>query len=373
MSRSDDDRRHRPLGLDRRRALVTALPALGLVAGATALIGQVAHYGELTRAARSGDRRWLPVCLAGEVLAYAGYILAYRDVARAGGGPRLPYRRVTRVVAVGFGAYVVGSAAGGLAVDFWALRRAGAGPHESARRVLALNTLQWLVLALAAAGSAAAVLLGRGQGAPAGMTIGWLVAVPACVAAAAWVSSPRRARLLARRPARSPSLGRRPPTWLPWAAARARTALADAVGGVVLVRHVVSHPRRFPAGLAGYPIYWTGDILSVYAALRAFGVEIEPAPLVLAYTTAYVATALPLPAGGAGGLEAALAGCLHAVGAPLAPALLAALLYRVFTFWLPIIPALLFVTRLGTLDEKLPQTPRDRPAGERMPALELGD
>jgi len=36
--------------------------------------------------------------------------------------------------------------------------------------------------------------------------------------------------------------------------------------------------------------------------------------LVLAYTTAYVVTALPLPAGGAGGIEAGVAFSLNAVG-----------------------------------------------------------
>jgi hypothetical protein len=49
----------------------------------------------------------------------------------------------------------------------------------------------------------------------------------------------------------------------------------------------------------------------------------------------YVATALPLPGGGSGGIEAALAFSLHAVGVPLAPALLGVLVYRFFHLLAP--------------------------------------
>ena len=97
-----------------------------------------------------------------------------------------------------------------------------------------------------------------------------------------------------------------------------------------------------------------GDLLTLYAALRAFGVDdVHLAALVLAFATGYVATALPLPGGGSGGIEAALAFSLHAVGVPLAPALLAALVYRFFTFWLPILPALVLFPSIGGLDAEL--------------------
>jgi uncharacterized membrane protein YbhN (UPF0104 family) len=354
--------------------VLTALAAAALAAGAVALVGELASFHQLARAARRADKAWLPLCLVGELLAYAGYILAYRDLARVDGGPAFDLWTATRIVVLGFGAFVLGSSAGGLAVDYWALHRAGAGPHEAARRVLALNTLQWLVLGVFAALSSVAVLLGAGSGAPLAMTLAWLVVVPACVAAALWVSAPQRAqRLACLDPGEQPRLERRPSSWLPWLGVRLRRAFADAVGGVVLVRYVLSHPLRFRAGVVGYPIYWAGDILCVWAALHAFGAGLPVAPLVLGYTTAYVISALPLPAGGAGGIEAALATCLHLAGAPLAPALLAAVLYRIFTFWLPIVPALLFLARLGGLADRLRDTPRQQPVGDGQPALYFRD
>ncbi|MGZ4388038.1 MAG: lysylphosphatidylglycerol synthase transmembrane domain-containing protein [Gaiellaceae bacterium] len=351
---ADDD--DRILGLDRRKALVAVGLAVLLAVAAFALLGKVADYGNLKHAVERADKVWFPLALAGEVLAYVGYILAYRDVARADGGPRLSLWTVTRVVGLGFGAFVVGSSAGGLAVDFWALRRTGLRAHDAARRVLALNTFEWGVLAWFAAGAAVAVLAGRGKGAPLPMTLGWIVVVPLCTLAAAWVSRPGRIERLEelggerRRPRRVAVAA-----WARWLWDKAKTGLADAVGGVGVVRHMLARPGRHLAGLLGFPLHWAGDLVTVYAGLRAFGAHISPAPLILAYATAYILTALPLPAGGAGSMEAVVALTLHAVGVPLAPALLAAFLYRVFAFWLPILPALAVLPSVAGLNADLPK------------------
>jgi uncharacterized protein (TIRG00374 family) len=136
-------------------------------------------------------------------------------------------------------------------------------------------------------------------------------------------------------------------------------ALADAIGGVVLVRHLIVHAGRYPLALLGFPVFWAGDVLTLYAGLRAFGVHVGLAALVLAYTTAYVVTSLPLPAGGAGGVEAGLAFSLNAVGVPLAPALLATLVYRFFTLWLPIAIAALALTQVEKLAAELPHVQRE--------------
>jgi uncharacterized membrane protein YbhN (UPF0104 family) len=343
-------------GLDRRKAIVTGLAAIVLVVGLVAIVGQVTSFHDMLRALRRGDESWFPVCLAGELLAYAGYIVAYRDAARVDGGPCFTLWTSTRIVAIGFGAFVAGSSAGTLGLDYWALHRAGEKPHRAARRVLALNTIEWAVLATLACVSAVVCLAGRGA-APLPMELVWLAIVPACVGAALWVSSPARAGRLSELPHEDVDLARDPRTWLRWLWHAGRAGFADAVGGVVIVRHLLARPRRHLGAVLGFPLYWAGDILTLYAALRAFGEHTAAAPLVLAYTTAYVVTALPLPAGGAGGIEAGVAFSLNAVGIALAPALLATLVYRVFTLWLPIGPALVAVSRVKALDEELPDVP----------------
>jgi uncharacterized membrane protein YbhN (UPF0104 family) len=353
------------LGLEKRKALLTLGAALLLAAGAVALIGHIAEFDELLAALRKADKRWFAVCVAGLACAYAGYVLGYREVARMHGGPRLSVRAVAGVVGIGFGANVLGSAAGGLAVDFWALQRAGLSVHEAARRVLGFNTLEWALLGTFAAVAATVVLAGRGEGAPLAMTLAWLVLVPLCVAGAGWVSSRARVRRFTDVDGTDPRPSARDVrASLRWLRAKAPKVLADAVGGVVVARHLVSHPRRHPAGVFGFAVYWFGHLLTLWAALRAFtgNTHLVLAALVLAFASGYAATALPLPGGGSGGIEAALAFSLHAVGVPLAPALLGVLVYRFFTFWLPLVPALALLPAIGWLNRELPRSRRARRA-----------
>ena len=341
------------LGIDSRKALLTILVAVVLAVGTVSLIGKLASFDDIVTALEKADRAWFPLCLAGLVCAYAGYILGYREVARMHSGPRLPLWTVARIVGIGFGANVLGSAAGGLAVDFWALRRAGASTHESARRVLGFNTLEWALLGAFAAVAAMLVLAGRGSGAPLAMTLSWLIIVPVCFVLAAWVSSPKRAKRLSEAEVEEGD-GMMSTTWT-----KLRKGLADAIGGVVVVRHLVLNPRKHPSAVFGFAVYWFGHLLTLYAALRAFTQStVVLAALVLAFATGYVATALPLPGGGSGGIEAALAFSLHAVGVPLAPALLSALVYRFFTFWLPLLPALALLPSVKRLNNELPRFAR---------------
>jgi uncharacterized membrane protein YbhN (UPF0104 family) len=312
--------------------------ALLLGGGTVALIGKVAHYDKLLEALREADKTWLLLCLAGELLAYAGYILAYRDCARVDGGPALDYWLATRVVVAGFGAFIVATSAGGLAVDYWALRTAGMSRHEAISRVLGLNTLEWLVLGAAAWIASLVLLLGLGPDTPPGLTLTWLVAVPVCIVGGRLVSAPGRRERLTQAGA---------------AARRIRRAFADAVGGVVLVRRIVGQPARYPAGVLGFPCYWAGHMLCLYGGLRAFDVRVGLPALIVGFATGYAASALPLPAGGSGGIESGMTFALTAVGVPLAPALLGVVAYRIFTFWLPMLPALAVLPTLRHLRDEL--------------------
>lgn len=354
MSGEDDG----GLRIGRRRAVIGIVVAAALAGGALALIGGIADYHRMVDAVRSADARWLPVCVGGLMVAYVGYILAYRDIARVDGGPELPYRQVTQVVVVGLGATAVGASAGGLAVDFWALHRAGLDLHDSARRVLALNTLEWAALGGGATLAAIAVLAAPGEHAPPWMTVSWIVAVPACVAIGWWVSRGRRGERLSVVPEEDRDLTRSPRTWAPWAWLQVRRGFADAIGGLKVMGRLVAHPLRHAAGLVGFPVYWGGQLIVLAAALRAFGATLALSALVLAFATAYVASALPLPAGGAGGIEAAMTLTLHQVGIDLATAVVAVLVYRLVTFWAPIGPALLTVPRARRLSDELPEAAR---------------
>ena len=355
---AENEQRQEIFGIDRKKALLSVVLGLVLVVAAVAGIGQITSFHKMVEALRNADNAWFPVCLAGELLAYAGFIAAYRDIARVDGGPVFPLWTATRVVAIGFGAYALGTSAGSLGLDYWALSRAGERPHRAFRRVLALNSVEWMILGIYACLSAAIVAAGGASSAPLPMVVAWLSLVPACIVAAAWVSSPRRSDRFTSRAREQVQVTRDPRSWPRWLWNGGRSVVSDAIGGVVIVRHMLARTRTHLGGVFGFAVFWAGDILTLYAALRAFDVHPPVPALVVAYSTAYVVTMLPLPAGGSGGIEAGLAFSLHAIGIPLAQALVATLVYRFFTLWLPILPAALAATQLRALDQELPRLSR---------------
>jgi uncharacterized membrane protein YbhN (UPF0104 family) len=342
---------------NKRRALLVLCAALLVLVGVALLVGKLAGYHRIINAVEEADWRWLPLCLAGEVAAYVGYVLAFRDSTLADGGPILRRVLLLRVVFASIGATRLAAAggAGGLAVDYWALRRARVPRHDAIRRVLAFNTLLYLFFGTLAWCAALLLLLHAWGTAPLGMTLPWLAVIPTCVLAAAWVSRPQRAARLTKLTGR----------WF-------RKAFADAVAGVVLVRHIVTRPHTYREGLIGAPLYWVGDMICLAAALRAFGVKVSLAGVVLAYCTGYLAVLLPLPTGAEGGFEASLTFTLHALGAPLAPALLAVLTYRFFSFWLPTLPAIAILPTLPhiarDLEAESPLPPETAPGAASEPA-----
>jgi hypothetical protein len=97
-------------------------------------------------------------------------------------------------------------------------------------------------------------------------------------------------------------------------------------------------------------LYWAGDIACLWAALQLVGgKQITISALILAYSGGYVLSRRSLPAGGAGVVEIALTLALVGMGVRFAPALVAVLIYRLFNFWLPIVPALTLIPTIREL------------------------
>jgi uncharacterized membrane protein YbhN (UPF0104 family) len=324
-----------------RRPLLIGLAGAVLAVGTAALIGKAAGYARLLDSLESANLHWFPVMLGGQVLAYLGYILAYRATARVNGGPRLPFGLTTWIVGASFGAYAVANAIGALGVDYWALRRTGAGHHAAFTRIIAFKTLEWAVLSSVVCVLAALVLGGIGADVKTEAALGWVIVVPVCFVAGRWVTSPRRVE----RFTKSSGVG------------RARRLVSDTIGAVVIVRQILGAPRANLEAIGGAVLYWSGDIVTLWAGLRAFDVQLEPIALVVGYATGYAVTMLPLPAGGVGGVDAAMTYALTLVGVPLGQALLAVFAYRFFTFWLPFLPGLVAGATLPAAYVRLPEVP----------------
>ena len=104
--------------------------------------------------------------------------------------------------------------------------------------------------------------------------------------------------------------------------------------------------------------YWAFDIFSFYAAARMFGIRLDFGVTVIAYATGYAVTRRSLPLGGAGLTELLMTYSLYWVGASLAPALAAVLVYRLFNFVLVGVPAVIAQRQLERMfDAKLNPPP----------------
>jgi uncharacterized membrane protein YbhN (UPF0104 family) len=311
---------------------------------AAALVADAAGLDQVERVTSRLDAPWLLICLGAELIGYIGYVLALRNIARVDGGPRLSFALTARTVVSGFGVYTAAHAAGGFAVDYWALRRAGLRREQAIARVAGLGVLEYAVLAPAALVCALVLLAGSGDHVEMSMTLPWLAVIPG-FGLALWASSPKRCSWLA-----DPTRG-----------GRIRGGVAHAVAGLVTLRALCRRPIQHLPGLLGVAFYWFGDIACLWAALRTFSVHVSMPALVVAYATGYVASRRSLPAGGAGIVEVLMTFALVWVGLPLAPALAGVLVYRLFNFWLPIVPALAL----------LPSVTRLRYAFEQGEAVEL--
>jgi uncharacterized membrane protein YbhN (UPF0104 family) len=280
---------------------------------------------------------WLAACLFAEVVAYLGYVLTMRDVACVDEGPEMDLQVSAKTVVAGFGVFAATRGSGGFAVDYWALRREGAGRRDAVGRVLALGFLEYATLSVVALVASVALFVSVDGHAGESATLPSLLVIPA-FAAGLWVTSRKRADRLSRR---RPGQG-----WF-------RRTFADSVHGARKARMLMLSPREHGLGVLGMTIYWAGDIACLWAALQLVGgKQLTISALILAYAGGYVLSRRSLPAGGAGFVEVALTLALVGMGERLAPAVIAVLIYRLFNFWLPIVPALALIPSVRGLRQR---------------------
>lgn len=99
-----------------------------------------------------------------------------------------------------------------------------------------------------------------------------------------------------------------------------RTALAE------------SWKRAVPAAL-GNQLF---DFLALYLSLLAVGSRVDPVLVLLAFVAGSALAMIPITPGGLGFVEAGLTGVLTLAGVTAEHAVLATLLYRLFSYWLPL-------------------------------------
>lgn len=315
-----------PIGIERpaarrfsipRPALVTGLAVLAAVVLVTALPGAYAAIRDGIGQIPHADARWIALALGLEALSFAGHVVLFRAVF-VDGDAQVGYGASYEITMAGHAATrLFGAAgAGGVALQVWALRRAGISGRTVAARMVAFLVLLYSFYAV----TVAVVGLGLWTGVLPGGGSAVLTVVPGALAVALIGGALGSSRLAARLRLR----GR---------AARIAATVSDGVDGALEI--VRARDVRLLGGVA----WWVFDIAVLWAAFHAFGATPPVFVITLGYFLGLIGNALPF-LGSLGGVDGGMIGALVALGAAAPVAIAAVVVYRLISCWLPTVPGL---------------------------------
>jgi uncharacterized membrane protein YbhN (UPF0104 family) len=320
------------LGLSSRRVAIAALVLpLGL-ASLYVLLPQLAGLDDTWERLDDASDGWLVAAVVLELGSYWSYVLLFRAVLARPPSP-IGWRESWLITLAGVAAtrLLATGGAGGIALTAWALRRSGQVGREVGQGMTAFMVLLYgvFMVALLVAG------LGLRWGVFAGPAPWGLTVVPGAFGASVIVVA-----LL------SATVPESVEGWMRRHGGRVATRFAAVPSTVGRgVRDALRLLVRGDAGVAGAFGWWAFDVAVLWACLQAFGGELEPAAVVMAYFVGMLGNLLPLP-GGVGGVDGGMIAALIGFGVAGGLAIAAVLAYRAFAFWLPTIPGTLAYLRL---------------------------
>ena len=123
-----------------------------------------------------------------------------------------------------------------------------------------------------------------------------------------------------------------------WGTVLRRRAVPPVLDAVKALGSTLRNPRAGLALIGGSAGVTAGYALALVAATHAFGVGLPLTTVAAVYLAGSAVAAVAPTPGGLGALEGALVAGLTAAGAPSGPTIAAVLVYRLVTYWLPILP-----------------------------------
>jgi uncharacterized membrane protein YbhN (UPF0104 family) len=316
----------------RRQVISLVLAVVLMIVAIYVVFPKVVGVGDAVGELDSATWYWLAVAIGFNVLRFLAYSLLFRGVLSGEGedlvNRRLDLRASYQITMAGFAATILFSAAGagGVAVTYWALRKAGMERRRAACRMVAFMVLLYAVylgsLVLFGILLRTEVLSGEtpiaGTIIPAAIAAGVLV----LLGLVALLPGDFERRLAAfRRRRRLQALATGPATL----ATGVRTALA-----------YIRHPARSASAVFGAVGWWAGNIGILWASFHAFHVSVPFGVVVQGYFLGMVANLAPSPAAGVGTVDAGLIGAFVLFGIPAVTVFPAILVFRLIAFWLPI-------------------------------------
>lgn len=322
---------------DRRRMLSVLAAFLLLIVGIYVLLPKVVGVGGSLKRLSDPSWGWIAVAAGFNAFSFLAYAALFRGILGGRDDQDPVYRRVDlgaslKITMAGLAASTLFSAAGagGIALTYWALRKAGMERRRAACRMVAFLVLLYTVYAAALMVFGVLVRTGVLNGkAPLAGTI-----VPAGLAAVAFLVTSLVALIpsdLERRISRYED--RR---WV----RRVATGPATVATGVRTALAYLRHPRSGAGAIAGAVGYWAGMVGILWACFHAYGGGVPFGVVVLGFFVGMVANLAPSPAAGVGTLDAGLIGAFLLFDIPVDTVFPAVLTFRLIGFWLPIVPGL---------------------------------
>jgi uncharacterized protein (TIRG00374 family) len=306
-----------------------------LLVGIYFLFPKLVGLGDAMSKLGDADPMWIGIAIGFNVLAIATYIALFKAVV-GGRALRLTWMETYEVNMAGVAATLLFSAggAGGIALTYWSLRKAGMRRRDVARRMVAFISLHYafypialivfgILLRTGVVNGANDVELTIIPAAVAGvlLVLGLLIAlIPADVE--------RRLRPFAR--------GEKARHFLENAAKVPAT-----VGeGFRFAMGLFAHPRSGGLAVLGAAGYWAASIGVLWASFHAFGAHVPLAVVVQGFFLGMVANLFPLAPAGVGAVDAGMIGAFVLFGIPEETVFPAVLIFRLVAFWMPIPPGI---------------------------------
>ena len=332
---------------DRRRLAGVVAGMLLAVLAIYILLPQIVGLDEAFDRLGTAVWYWLVIAVAFMVASFAAYVALFRGVLGGTGNQevrrRLDFSASYQITVAGFAATRIFSAGGaaGIALTYWALRKAGMERRQGACRMVAFLVLLYslYLLALLAFGTLLRTGALPGPG-PLGGTI-----VPAAIAGILLAAAGLIALIpgdVERRLSRLSGDHRRIGRLLGGLA----TGPATVATGVRTAIDYLRHPRRGALAVSGAIGYWAAQIGILWASFEAFDGDVAFGVLVQGFFVGMIANLLPSPAGGVGTIDVGMIAAFLLFQQPAEVVFPAVLAYRTIAFWLPIPPGVVATFQL---------------------------
>ena len=319
--------------LTTKRIVQTLVLVAILLVGIYFFVPKIAGFGDALGKLDDADPLWIGIAIGLNVLAYATYIALFKAVV-GGDALRLSWTETYEINMAGVAATLLFSAggAGGVALTYWSLRKAGMARRDVGRRMVAFISLHYAFypIALIVCGLLLRTGLVNGKdsveltivpAAVAGLliVIGFLIALIPPDVERRWsrYASSEKARSFVRSAAKVP---------------------ATVAEGFRFALSLFTHPSKGGLALIGAAGYWAFSIGVLWASFHALGVKVPLAVVVQGYFLGMVANLFPLAPAGVGAVDAGMIGAFVLFGIPEETVFPAILVFRLISFWMPIPP-----------------------------------